>query len=157
AVPQREREAEGLVPVGDAGDAVLVPAVGAGARVVVREVLPRGTAVAVVLAHGSPGALAEIGAPALPVLLAAARLAESTFLGIRHGGAKLGDGGAHGVSSCRTWPSGSRTRSGRTVEAGAPAPGRVTKAACPPRSTETRPAPSVDRTRTCQWKRSLPR
>ena len=41
AVPQREREAQPLPVVADAGDAVLAPAVGARSRVVVREVFPR--------------------------------------------------------------------------------------------------------------------
>ena len=40
AVPQREREAEPALAVGDAEQAVLAPAVGAAARVVVREVVP---------------------------------------------------------------------------------------------------------------------
>ena len=40
AVPEREREAERLPVVADAGEAVLAPAVGARAGVVVREVAP---------------------------------------------------------------------------------------------------------------------
>ena len=40
AVPQRERQAQPLALVADAGDAVLAPAVGARARLVVREVVP---------------------------------------------------------------------------------------------------------------------
>ena len=40
AVPQREREAEPALAVADAEQAVLAPAVGAAARVVVREVVP---------------------------------------------------------------------------------------------------------------------
>ena len=64
AVPQREREAQAaarssLMP----GDAVLTPAVGARARVIVREVVPGVAAGAVVLAHRAPLALAEIRAP----------------------------------------------------------------------------------------------
>ena len=41
AVPQREREAQPLALVADAGDPVLAPAVGPRARVLVREVVPR--------------------------------------------------------------------------------------------------------------------
>src|SRR5262249_9692952 len=67
AVPEGEREAKCLTPVGDAGDAVLVPPVGTGACVVVRQIVPGGPPRAVVLAHGAPGALAEVRAPALPV------------------------------------------------------------------------------------------
>ena len=42
AVPQRDREADALMAVGDAAEAVLVPAIGARTRVIVREVLPGG-------------------------------------------------------------------------------------------------------------------
>ena len=48
------------------GEAVLAPAVGARAGVVVGEVAPRVAAGAVVLAHGSPGALGEVRAPVPP-------------------------------------------------------------------------------------------
>src|SRR4029079_17898012 len=67
AVPQRDRETDPLMAIGDPGEAILVPAIGARARVVVREVVPCGAIRAVVLAHAAPGALAEIRAPALPV------------------------------------------------------------------------------------------
>jgi hypothetical protein len=48
-VPQRDREAETLVVVADAEDAVLASAVGPGSRVVVGHGLPGGAVVAVVL------------------------------------------------------------------------------------------------------------
>jgi hypothetical protein len=67
AVPEREREAEPLLDVGEAGEPVLAPPVGARARVVVREGLPRRPALAVVLAHGAPLPLAEVRAPVVPV------------------------------------------------------------------------------------------
>ena len=41
AVPQREREAEPLRIIADAGDAILAPAIGATSGVVMREVFPR--------------------------------------------------------------------------------------------------------------------
>ena len=66
AVPQREREAQLLLVVADAGDAVLAPAVGARARVVVRQVLPRGAVGAVVLAHRAPLPLGQVRAPQAP-------------------------------------------------------------------------------------------
>ncbi len=66
AVPQREREAQLLLVVADAGDAVLAPAVGARARVIVRQVLPRGPVGAVVLAHRAPLPLGQIRAPQAP-------------------------------------------------------------------------------------------
>ncbi len=79
-VPERERETQDLVPVGDARDPVLVPAVGARAGVVVGQVLPGGSEVGVVLAHRAPGALGEIRPPALPVGRARAGLLEPPLL-----------------------------------------------------------------------------
>ena len=66
AVPQGQREAEPLLVVGDAGQAVLAPAIGAGAGLVVAEVVPGVAAFAVVLAHGAPLPLAEVRPPFLP-------------------------------------------------------------------------------------------
>ena len=70
------------------GHAVLVPAVRARAGVVVREVVPGVAALRVVLAHGAPGALAQVRAPLVPgvrgeevVLGAARRLGEARVLG----------------------------------------------------------------------------
>ncbi len=76
AVPQRQREAQHLVVVADAGQAVLAPAVGARTRLVVAEVVPGVAVGAVVLAHRAPLALAQVRAPFLPVGLAGARLLE---------------------------------------------------------------------------------
>jgi len=66
AVPQGEGEAEALLPVGYAGEAVLPPAVGPRAGVIVSEVVPGIAALAVVLAHGPPLSLAEIRPPLFP-------------------------------------------------------------------------------------------
>src|SRR5262245_35129312 len=66
AVPQGQGEAELLLVIGDAGQAVLAPAVGAGAGLVVAEVVPGVAALAVVFADGSPLPLAEVGSPFLP-------------------------------------------------------------------------------------------
>src|SRR4029079_18720641 len=88
AVPQGEREAEALALVGDAGDAVLAPAVGARARLVVGEVAPGVAVVAVVLAHRPPLALAEVRAPRLPRGPPGAGVVEAAVLGrvvARHG------------------------------------------------------------------------
>ena len=85
AVPQRHRKAEVLAPIRDAGDAVLVPPVGARARLVVGDVVPGGPARAVVLAHRAPGALAQIGSPALPVGGAVSRLCQPQLFARRHG------------------------------------------------------------------------
>ena len=86
AVPERECEAKLLVLVADARDAVLAPAVGARARVIVREVLPRRAAGAVVLAHRAPLPLREVRSPQAPRRLALACRGESCFL-FGHGAA----------------------------------------------------------------------
>jgi hypothetical protein len=65
-VPEREREAQALLVVADATESVFAPAVGAGSRLFVREVVPGVAVLAVVLADRAPLALAEIGAPFLP-------------------------------------------------------------------------------------------
>src|SRR5207244_684782 len=66
-VPERQREAEELPAVADAAQPVLVPPVSSGARVVMGEVGPCAAVRAVILAHGTPRALAEVRPPALPV------------------------------------------------------------------------------------------
>ena len=65
-VPQREREDQELVAVADAGQAVLAPAVGLAAGLVVGEEVPGVAVGAVVLAHGAPGALGDVRTPAPP-------------------------------------------------------------------------------------------
>src|SRR5262249_23161175 len=66
AVPQGQRKAEPLMLVGDAGQAVLAPAIGTRACLVVTEVIPGVAAIAVVLADGAPLSLAEVRPPLLP-------------------------------------------------------------------------------------------
>src|SRR5208283_3626534 len=84
AVPQRQREAETLVVVGDAGQAVLAPAIGAGAGLVVTEVIPGVAALAVVLTHGPPLAFAEVRPPLFPGGLLFSRLFQTgVFCGHR--------------------------------------------------------------------------
>ena len=80
AVPQRQREAQHLVVVADAGQAVLAPAVGARPRLVVGEVVPGVAVVAVVLAHRAPLPLAQVGSPLLPGNAARLRLVEPFLL-----------------------------------------------------------------------------
>ncbi len=65
-VPQRDAETEQLPVVGDSGEPVLSPTVGAGAGVIVTEIIPRITRFTVVLADRAPLTLAEIGSPFLP-------------------------------------------------------------------------------------------
>ena len=77
SVPQRQRQAQELVLVGDAAEAVLAPAIGARAGVVVRQEIPGIAIGAVVLPHRTPGPFREVGAPQAPILLAEAVVFES--------------------------------------------------------------------------------
>jgi len=63
AVPQRQRETQALPVVTDTGNAVLAPAVGARARLIVTEVIPGISVLAVVLADSAPLPLAQVRAP----------------------------------------------------------------------------------------------
>jgi hypothetical protein len=81
AVPQGERQAQALATVADAGDTVLAPAVGARARLAVREILPGLAVSAVVLAHGAPLPLAQIRPPQLPRGLALGIFGQTDALG----------------------------------------------------------------------------
>ena len=66
AVPKGQRKAEPLPIVGDAGQAILAPAIGARAGLIVGEVIPGIAPFAIVFANGSPLAFAEVGTPFLP-------------------------------------------------------------------------------------------
>ena len=77
------REAQPALPVGDAEQAVLAPAVGAAARLIVGEVLPHVAVRRVVLSDRAPLALGQVRPPALPVPLATRVLRET--LGFRSG------------------------------------------------------------------------
>ena len=79
SVPERQREADVLVPVADPADAVFAPAIRARARMVVRKIFPGVAVRAVVLANRAPLALGEIGPPALPVNFAFAAGFEALF------------------------------------------------------------------------------
>src|ERR1051325_8203910 len=90
SVPEGEGEAEDLGLVADAGQTVLIPAVGAGSRVLVRQVVPGAVLVwAVVLPAGPPPPLGQVGTPALPVAPVGL---QSLVLGVGHGGTVC-DGG----------------------------------------------------------------
>src|ERR1035441_10247874 len=58
----------GLPLVREAEQAVFAPTIGAAAGMVVREVIPDRAVRRIILPHGGPLALGEIGAPAFPVL-----------------------------------------------------------------------------------------
>ncbi len=81
-VPQRRREAQPLVVVGQAEDAVLAPAVRPQPRLLERKVVPGGPVGAVVLAHGAPLAIAQVRSPAPPVLGMPRRRLDPRALGI---------------------------------------------------------------------------
>src|SRR5271154_3280495 len=66
-VPQRQRQANVLVAIAKSGDAVLSPAIGAGACMVMRKITPCVAIGAVIFADGAPLALGEVRAPTLPV------------------------------------------------------------------------------------------
>src|SRR5215471_10493949 len=61
AVPECEREAEPLAIVGESGQAVFAPMIGARASLIVGKVSPSVSAFAVILAHGPPLPFAEVG------------------------------------------------------------------------------------------------
>src|SRR5713226_2953083 len=81
-VPKCEPEADELVTVANRGEAILVPAIGARAGVIVRKIFPCFSGGAVVLAHRSPRAIADVGAPALPMYFAGAGFFETFFFGV---------------------------------------------------------------------------
>ena len=110
-VPEGEREAEVLAIVGDAGQAVLSPAVGARPGLVVREVVPGVAALAVVLPDRPPLPLAEVRAPLLPGSAPLPCVVEPCLLGVggRFGGLRGGLPGHRvppGVFGefCAPWP-----------------------------------------------------
>src|SRR5262249_14988996 len=78
----RDREADAALAITQAEQPVLAPTVGAAARLVVREVAPAVAALAVVLAYRAPLPLGEVGAEALPVLLAPFILVEAAPFGV---------------------------------------------------------------------------
>jgi hypothetical protein len=85
AVPQCNRKAEPALPIRDAEQTVFTPAIGAAAGVVVGKVLSTRARFRVVLPHGGPLAFAEIGAPALPIILTGRILFQALRLGCARG------------------------------------------------------------------------
>jgi hypothetical protein len=78
-IPHGQRETEALFVIGNAGETILAPAVGARAGVIVGEEIPGVTVFTVVLAHGPPLALAEVWSPLLPGSFLLSRLFKSTL------------------------------------------------------------------------------
>src|SRR6185437_3012770 len=60
AVPQGERNAESLFVIGEAGQAIFPPAVGAGVGMLVREEIPGVARAAVIFADRTPLAFGEV-------------------------------------------------------------------------------------------------
>src|SRR5713101_8424058 len=87
-VPKCKTKTHELMAVADRRQAVFVPAIGARPSVIVRKIFPRLSGGAVVLAHCAPGAIADIGAPALPMGFAGSCFFQ-TFLFCVHGVLKL--------------------------------------------------------------------
>ena len=79
AIPQGQREAQALVVIANAGQTILAPAIGARAGLIVGEVIPGVTTVAVVLAHRAPLALAQVRSPLLPGNLLLSSLCKSNL------------------------------------------------------------------------------
>src|SRR5947209_15314549 len=59
--------------VADAADSVFIPAIGARARVIVRQIVPGRAICAVVFAHSAPRALTQIRSPTFPMRCPLAR------------------------------------------------------------------------------------
>ena len=70
-VPQRQAQTKQQLIVAKAADPIFAPAIGPTARMIMWEIVPRRAVFAIILAHGSPLALAQIGAPAPPMLAVA--------------------------------------------------------------------------------------
>ena len=79
AVPQGHGKAETLLVVGNPGQPVFAPAVGARSGLIVREVVPGVAALAVIFADGSPLPFAQIGPPFFPGSLLLLRFLESNL------------------------------------------------------------------------------
>src|SRR5215469_15684005 len=77
AVPQRQRKTQTLLIVADTGETILAPVIGARAGLIVTEVVPRVSVLAIVLTHRAPLALAEVRPPLPPRHLLFSRLVQT--------------------------------------------------------------------------------
>src|SRR5262245_23797994 len=82
AVPHRDRKTDALMPIRNAGDAVLVPEISFRGGMIWRKMLPCRAARAVVFANCTPSTLAEIRPPALPVRRSVARFFQALLFGV---------------------------------------------------------------------------
>src|SRR4030095_699463 len=81
AVPECNREAQALLCVAEAADAVFAPPIGAATRMLMGEVTPGIAVGTVVFAHRAPLALAHIGPPFAPSLPMLVRLFQPFLVG----------------------------------------------------------------------------
>ena len=102
AVPERQRERETTLPVADAEQSVLAPAIRAAARMVVGKMLPAVTALRIILTHRAPLPLGEIRTPSLPVAFTPGILGETLQLGIQRRVRWRRCHGLHSISSGAT-------------------------------------------------------
>ena len=93
-VPQRQREGHAALAVAQAEQPVLAPAIGTAARLVVGERVPGRAVLGVVLAHGAPLPLRQVGTPALPVGGARGVVRQALLFGSAGGGMSGGGGRA---------------------------------------------------------------
>jgi len=80
AVPERQRETQPLVVVGDSRDSILAPAICPQVRLLERKEFPRGSVFAIILANRPQGARIDTG-PAPPVLFPPPSFVQAPFLG----------------------------------------------------------------------------
>src|ERR1700734_1001669 len=81
AVPQRNREAQHAMNVGDPRETVLAPSVCARARLVMREIIPGIAVLAIVFADGAPLPLAQVGPPLFPRYLGVVAFPQASAFG----------------------------------------------------------------------------
>src|SRR5258708_16952982 len=77
AIPQCHTKAEQLLFIADAGKTILAPVVSSGARLVMGEVVPGISIIAIVFTNRAPLALAQVRPPLPPVGLALAGFLQS--------------------------------------------------------------------------------
>ena len=79
-IPKCEGETEPLLKVGNSADAILAPAIRAGARMVMRKIIPSLTGRAVIFAHSAPCSLAQVRSPKIPAFSEALILRDTSLL-----------------------------------------------------------------------------
>ncbi len=81
-IPEGESKTEPLFEIRNATNSIFAPAVGAGACVVVREIIPGVAIRAVILPHRAPLPFAQIRPPQMPALFAIVILLETLLFGV---------------------------------------------------------------------------